>query len=73
MPMHWIPNSWPTVGLLGISGYRELRPRASGLLHEVLHQAPFVGAIEINRARLKTVRPSSTSGVQAREREFEFS
>ena len=20
MPMHWIPNSWPTVDLLGISG-----------------------------------------------------
>ena len=25
-------------------GYRELRPRARGLLHELLHQPPFAGA-----------------------------
>jgi len=48
-------------------------PRARGFLHEMLHQAPFAGAVEINRARLKTVRPSSSSRVQVREREFEFS
>src|SRR6266581_3530194 len=46
----------PSVCLVSV-GYRELRPRASGLLNEMLHQAPFAGAIEINRARLKTVRP----------------
>ena len=59
-------------GLISM-GYRELRPRARGLLREVLHQAPFEGAVEINRARLKTVRRSSSSRVQVREREFEFS
>src|SRR3989442_1480728 len=33
---------------------------------------PFGESGEINRARLKTVRPSSSSRVQVREREFEF-
>src|SRR6266545_3808964 len=49
-------------------GYRELRPRAR-ILHELLHQAPFAGAIEINRARLKTVRPSNSSRIQAQDRQ----
>src|SRR2546430_10479796 len=35
------------------SGLSRARPRACGLLHEALHQAPFVGAIEISRARPK--------------------
>src|SRR5438552_11421742 len=46
-----------------MTDYRELRPRARGLLHEVLHKAAFADAIEINRARLKTVRPSSSNRV----------
>jgi hypothetical protein len=59
--------------MLGIAlGYREFRPRARGLLHEVLHRPPFAGAVEFNRARLETVRPPSSSRVQVREREFEF-
>jgi hypothetical protein len=33
---------------------------------------PFAGTIEFDRAWLKTVPPSSSSPVQAREGEFEF-
>ena len=55
------------------TGLSRASTRGRGLLHEVLHQAPFAGAIEISRARQKTVRPSNSSRVQVREREFEFS
>jgi len=47
--------------------------RERGLLHEVLHQAPLPGTVEFDRARLKTLMPSSSSPVQARQGEFEFS
>jgi len=35
----------------------------TGLLHEVLHTEPFGESGEMNRARLKTVRPSNSDRI----------
>ena len=43
-----------------------------GLLHQELHTEPFGESGEINRALLKTVRPSNWSRIQARELKSEY-
>src|SRR5713101_7365194 len=66
-----------------VSHYRSLIPTAlcrrsfratslRGLLHQVLHTEPFGESGEINRALLKTVRPSNWSRIQARELKSEY-